>query len=246
MKCTTGRRIVCSYCRAEVPLREITKDHVIGESWYTSNAGDLEKWKVPACKPCNNDLSRVEREILIRLALCLDPAEAAHLAIIEHAMRAIDPTTATNPRDAKHRMALRQKIKREMIVVNRPDAPDVMPSFRENFDIGSRHAFQIRNEHFLALGAKWGKGLYRYHLKKPLPLGSDIAVYTADNETERLAFSELLPGSSTMHRGSDLQVLMYHAAEPGKEMTLFAIRLWRRFKLHCALSHGFEPAYKRA
>jgi hypothetical protein len=78
-----------------------------------------------------------------------------------------------------------------------------------------------------------------------LPRGADIAVYAASNEVERLAFSDLLPGATTMHRGPDLQVLMYHAAEPGKEMTLFAIRLWRRFKLHCALSHGFEPAYKR-
>jgi hypothetical protein len=157
MRCTAGRRIVCSYCRGETPLREITKDHVIGESWYTTNAGDLEKWKVPACKPCNNELSRVEREILIRLALCLDPSEAAHLAIIEYAMRAIDPAAATNPRDAKHRLALQQKIKREMIIVDRPDAPDVMPSFRENFDIGSRHLPDTQRV-FLGAWGQMGKG----------------------------------------------------------------------------------------
>ena len=49
-----------------------TKEHVFPKSWYPeSTPNDLEKWKVPSCKRCNNEYSFYEQDLLIRLGLGL-------------------------------------------------------------------------------------------------------------------------------------------------------------------------------
>lgn len=241
MKTTASRRIPCTYCGIDVPFKEITQDHVFGESWYTSSAEYLERWKVPACRNCNNQLGATEKAVLVRLAFCLDPRNEAYRPICERALRAIDPSAATTQREARHRAALRQRMQRELKFFDSRDSYGVMPSFADNFDAGSRYGVLISGEQYRALGEKWAKGLYRYHLKKLVPKGATFDVYSADAETEREALSHLQPELVPLHRGPDLQVLMHHAAEQGVESTIFAVRIWQRFKMQMAITVGGEP-----
>ena len=92
---------------------------------------------------------------------CLDPVEPANRLIINLAMRAIDPATGKSSKDAAHRLALGQKIRREMKRIERRDGQDVMPSFRRNFDDGSHYGLMVTNEQRRTLGAKWSRGLSR-------------------------------------------------------------------------------------
>jgi hypothetical protein len=241
MKTTTSRRVPCTYCGTDVPFKEVTQDHVIGESWYTSSAEDLERWKVPACRKCNNQLSAIEKAVLVRLAFCLDPKNEAHRPICERALRAVDPSAAKTPREARHRMALRQKMQRELKFFEHRDSHGIMPSFADNFDAGSRYGVLISGEQYRGLGEKWAKGLYRYHLKKLVPKDATFDVYSADAETERAAFSHVQSDLVLLHRGPDLQVLMHHTAGPGVESTLFSVRIWQRFKMQMAITVGGDP-----
>jgi hypothetical protein len=227
---------MCSYCGTEVPKREITQDHVIGDSWYTPRSEGLEKWKVPACTACNHRLGSIERAVLVRLGFCLNPDEAANRPIIDLAMRAIDPAAGKSQKDAAHRLALGRKIRREMKRIEQRDDPAIMASFRENFDDGSRYGLMVTNEQRRILGTKWAKGLYRYHLGQIVPAEAAIDIYDADAETEHEALGPLLDEMNALHRGPDLQVLMHHSRDDRRELVLFAIRLWERFKMQMAVT----------
>jgi hypothetical protein len=95
---------------------ELTWDHVFPLSWYPDTTpSNEEKWKIPACSDCNADYGRIERDLLIRVALCLDPDDPASSGIIDRAMRALRPSAASSERDRKARAAKRQAILAELM-----------------------------------------------------------------------------------------------------------------------------------
>ena len=77
----------CVYCATQKPGSALTVDHVIARSWFQADAMNVEKWKVPACSECNGRYSRLEDDLLGRLALCL-PNEPAFAEIHARAERA--------------------------------------------------------------------------------------------------------------------------------------------------------------
>ena len=68
---------------------------------------------MPACSPCNASLGKLEQELLIRLALCMDQSpNTAGLA--ERGRRAIDPACAHCDKDRRGRLAMRRKLHAEL------------------------------------------------------------------------------------------------------------------------------------
>lgn len=69
---------------------EETKDHVFPASWYPETTpGDVQRLTVPSCGPCNNRLGNSERELFVRLALCVDPRKAEASGLSSKAMRSM-------------------------------------------------------------------------------------------------------------------------------------------------------------
>lgn len=103
------RRGTCVYCLREVDT--LTKDHVPPRSWYpTTTPPELQRWTVLACRDCNLELGRLEADLLLRFALCLDPRQAAASGVAESVFRAIDAAAATDERDRAARERLRERI----------------------------------------------------------------------------------------------------------------------------------------
>lgn len=128
----------CVHCLADdVPLNS---DHVFPESWYPEGTEDNKyKRQIPSCIKCNNDYGRMEKDLLIRIGLCLNPDSEESKGIIDKAMRAIDPTRGRNSKDAKHR----QK-KREQIISQMMREEDVPPeSIYPEFDSASQGAIGL-------------------------------------------------------------------------------------------------------
>jgi hypothetical protein len=95
---------------------ELTWDHAFPLSWYPDTTpANEEKWKIPSCSVCNADYGRIERDLLIRVALCLDPDAPASKGIVERAMRALRPSSASSEKDRKARAAKRQNILAELM-----------------------------------------------------------------------------------------------------------------------------------
>ena len=62
----------CIHCLVE--FEKLNWDHVFPESWYPDTTpNDLYKWKIPSCIKCNDDYGRIEKDLMIRIGLCLNP-----------------------------------------------------------------------------------------------------------------------------------------------------------------------------
>jgi hypothetical protein len=93
-----------------------TADHVFPDSWYPDTTPTtVQRWTVPSCLPCNKHLGQLERDLLIRYGLCLDPKLEATAGLGEKAMRALGfDVTDLSSRDEEHRKKLRARIKAEL------------------------------------------------------------------------------------------------------------------------------------
>ena len=133
----------CIYCLKEFPDADRTIDHVIARSWYPANTPSIEKWKAPACEPCNNRLGSFEDNALTILAHCLNPKDPAVSHIVEKARRSIDPEKSNSPSDFEHRLKRKRAFIRQIITVHDSHGRGILPSFRDNFEQGSRTGILI-------------------------------------------------------------------------------------------------------
>jgi hypothetical protein len=89
---------------------------VFPRSWYpTSTPLEVQRWTVPSCAKCNRELGKIEKELFVRLALCVDPRKAAAAGLSEKAVRSMGVRAEhLTARERKHREALKSKIRKEI------------------------------------------------------------------------------------------------------------------------------------
>ena len=77
---------LCVHCLKK--LTESTRDHVFPSSWYTNDTpNQIQRWTVPSCAGCNGKFGKLENELFIRLAPCIDPDVAKASGIKEKLFR---------------------------------------------------------------------------------------------------------------------------------------------------------------
>jgi hypothetical protein len=98
----------CVHCLQQVDA--ITEDHLFPRSWYPATTPqNLAKWKFPACGPCNKEYGKMEEELRLLLAACVDPKSDAAAGIWARALDSIDPDKARDPVDALKRKSARRR-----------------------------------------------------------------------------------------------------------------------------------------
>jgi hypothetical protein len=97
----------------------MTDDHVFPNSWYPeSTPATVQRWTVPCCRTCNKDLGAMEADLLVRLALCLDPDSKPARGLSKKALRSLGIDAGElPPREREHRENRRLKLKAEFIPV---------------------------------------------------------------------------------------------------------------------------------
>jgi len=124
---TATRCVHCLDCFIE---SELTADHIVPASWYPrSFPKDKPKPHAPSCKGCNSRLGRVERALLVRIGLCLDPSSCDAAGIAEKAMRAVNSSAGVGRKDSEHRRALRQKVLNEIVPRHLISVDSIIPGF---------------------------------------------------------------------------------------------------------------------
>ena len=93
-------------------LTEETRDHVFPKSWYPATTPDeVQRWTVPSCGRCNGELGKIERELFIRLALCVDPRKAEAAGLSAKVVRSMGiGAEGISLKENQHRRALKLKI----------------------------------------------------------------------------------------------------------------------------------------
>ncbi|MGA9896683.1 MAG: hypothetical protein WBQ09_01175 [Terriglobales bacterium] len=104
------KSIRCVHCGRD--LTKSTKDHVFPSAWYPSETPpDVQRWTVPSCSQCNNKFGAMERELFIRLAMCIDPQRAEAAGLSEKAVRSMGiGAEGISLKESLHRRALKLKI----------------------------------------------------------------------------------------------------------------------------------------
>lgn len=111
-----------------------TWDHVFPESWYPETTStDIEKWKIPACDPCNKEHGVREQDLMILIGLCIDPQAIESAGIVPKALRSLNPELAKNEVDRKARDAKRNQVLRRLLKGSEVPSNAIYPKFEEKW-----------------------------------------------------------------------------------------------------------------
>lgn len=150
----------CVHCLAHSDCRNW--DHVFPVSWYPENTPqNLAKWKIPSCLKCNKEYGVLEEDLLVRLALCIDPQSENNRGIVERAFRSIDPSRAKGQKDRRIRQAKRQKLQREVLEGHAIPDKGIYPNLGERWNrpIEERAAITVRASSVRRLCEKVVRGI---------------------------------------------------------------------------------------
>jgi hypothetical protein len=113
MKAAPGAR--CLHCLQLIEHK--SEDHVFPSSWYPETTpSQVQRWKVPSCKKCNNALGKIEKELLLRLGLCIDPAKAEASGISARVLRSFGLGNAgQTAREKELRRKTMERLLREIV-----------------------------------------------------------------------------------------------------------------------------------
>lgn len=150
----------CVHCLKHLDKRNW--DHVFPVSWYPdSTPQNLEKWKIPSCKPCNDEYGRIEEKFGQLLSFCVDPGRPESAGVYRRMLRAFDPKHAKTVKDRKIREAKRQKLLEEFKHGEQIPDKGIYPGLGERWDRprDQQIALTIPKRYFDRIGIKIVRGI---------------------------------------------------------------------------------------
>jgi hypothetical protein len=221
----------CIYCLDQVPIPEITDDHIIAGSWYPdSTPTTTQRWTAPACKKCNNSLGAIEQYVHTRLAACIDPTDLAAAGIWERARNSIDPLRAKKDRDRQHRANQRAAFWRHLAEMKEPCAA-TLPFSLPNFQQGSQTALFIESDKLESLlSKKWARGVYYKIHNQPLSLSAKISIIYPQPGKAALLFADIWSHVRSIFLGPGIQISYFTAEDQTRLADLYVFRVWNQLE----------------
>ena len=105
----------CVHCLT--PTDDLTADHVFPKSWYPdTTACTVQRWTVPSCRDCNCKLGELEKDLLIRMALCVDPKSEGASGLAARVFRSLGlDVESLTAEERTHREASLAKLRSELM-----------------------------------------------------------------------------------------------------------------------------------
>ena len=221
---------LCAYCGSA--SNDLTEDHVIPRAWSgNAEAAAAPKLKVPACRPCNNRFSKVERELAVAFGLTTwtDDELMGHLAA--SAARSVKPSAARNEKDRERRLLAMRKLQHKQIlpwsvVDEHPDSV-LMGTV---VDRSEQFAINVSGDALHTMAEKIARGVWFTENGSPVTLGYAVHSLPVHGvcppELERLFQQhgkELRIGRST--------VIRYGPMPDDPATAIFEIKLWERLTI---------------
>ena len=218
--------------------KELTWDHVFPKAWYpTTTSAELYKWQVPSCRECNRIYGKLEEELLIRLALCVDPADPRCAGIVEKGLRAIDPRHGKDEKDARARLAKRHQILRESFRGENIPLQAAYPNFgkHEHIPIEEQMAVTIKEESVRKLSEKIVKGIFYLEDGQFIQSPYHIDFFVLHDESAA-PIMDMLEKYGTVHAREPGIVVSRAVAPEDSTSSFFCIEIWGRFKMYAAVT----------
>lgn len=150
----------CVHCLKEVSKRNW--DHVFPVSWYPdSTPQNLEKWKIPSCKPCNDEYGKIEKQLGQILSMSIDPTKLESKGIYNRLRRGFDPKHAKNTKDRKARERERKRVLDEFIYGDDIPGEGIYPGLGERWERPRQDqvALRVPKKFIDQLGTKIVRGI---------------------------------------------------------------------------------------
>ena len=231
-------RARCVHCLAE--LDSETKDHVFPTSWYPdSTPADVQRWTVPSCAVCNGALGKLEKELFVRLALCVDPRKAEASGMSKKALRSLGIGVADDldEKEKKHREALLRKVFAEVKPLRDQKLP-LLPGvgLHDGFPAGDQLTIVFPTGPLEPVSQKIVRGC-EFKLNSEAYVEPPLTVKTYfihDKGAEDLtAFLDKLPATRV---GPGFLVARGQAPpEEGVHMVLYRIVIWGTWKIYASI-----------
>jgi hypothetical protein len=219
----------CIHCGK--PVDETTKDHVFPTSWYPETTPEeTRRWTAPSCGECNNSLGSMEKKVLSRLILCVDPQKPEAAGLYAKLKRSLGVGVDDL---SKEEAAHRQKQKLGLIAAIKRHDPasnaSILPGLGSHTGFRDENLPQIRipGDLLLKVYEKIVRGC-EYVLAGRIveePYSVQIYFVHDHNIPEDLARGLEGPAAEDVHLGSGFRVVRV-AAHDDPYAVAYKITLW--------------------
>lgn len=234
----------CVHCLE--PLGEQTADHVFPGSWYPDTTpNDVQRWTVPSRAKCNNRLGRIEKDLLVKLGMCIDPALAEGSGIPAKALRSVGICAGNlSEREKYHRGKHKQKILAEMkSYAEVKGKPGILPGFgfHGEFPEEIQSAILVPAVSLITVVEKIARGLEFKIAGKYVEPPYVVRTYFIEHQAnEQLA--DLFAKASEARIGPGFKVFRI-AATDNPHIVIYRMIVWGTLIIHVCIDE--ETAFDR-
>lgn len=221
-------------------------DHVFPRSWYPdSTLPNVEKWQIPTCKSCNTQYGKIEEDLFLRLALCLDPKKMASSGIAKRALRSVDPASGRNQKDKRMRTQRREQLWREIGRGDQVTREMLYPGFKGVADLPAAQQLTIRIPvvNVNRLVEKLVRGIFYCEGQTYIEWPYEIRAYAVEEEGAAQTVALLDRFGTRYARAPGIVIDRAVAPEDGIS-ALFRIEVWQQWVIYASVTHpGVEALY---
>jgi hypothetical protein len=212
----------------------ITDDHLFPRSWYPETTPqNLEKWKFPACGPCNKNYGRIEEDLRLRLAACVDPKSEAATGLWARALDSITPERGRSPLDVHKRKLARNRFLKTLREAQPELMDHILPEVHENRPVG-KIALLVSGRHIYRFVTKLVRGTVYLTEKRYIEANQDITVSLLKRPDDAEMLQLLERFGELYERGPGIRIRKA-AAEDGRTNALFVFDIWDQFRFYGAV-----------
>ena len=225
----------CVHCLKIVEHRNW--DHVFPRSWYPDTTpSDVEKWKVPTCRPCNDEYGRIEHELLTTLSMCVDPKTSESSGIYGKALRSLDPSQGKTDKDRRAREEKKQQILSQILTGDEIPKEGIYPGLGERWDRprAEQSALFVPAKSLQRLVEKIVRGIVFIEDQRLIDERMEIEHHVV-NEAGSKEIEDALARFGVVHsRGPGIQVARAVTPEDGVS-ALYKITVWGQFVMYASV-----------
>jgi hypothetical protein len=225
---------LCAYCGERTAA---TDDHIFARGFFPENVGsNIERWTVRSCDECNNRFSQMEGRVIRYIASSLDPKNPASAGVWDRVKRSIDPDKARNEKDRAMRERTRSAFYSSLAEIDHIPEQGVLPSFRDNFEQGSRMMVKISAADLNGTIEKWARGVHYKTTARTLTRDNQIEVLHFDTVGEDEVLKPIRKRATRLEPGPGVEVLQLIAGGPNDGYrTWYEFRVWEQFTVFASV-----------
>jgi hypothetical protein len=232
----------CVHCLSD-PV-ERNWDHVFPESWYPDSTPDnLEKWQIPSCIACNSKYGKIESDLLSRIALCLDPHDAASSSVVQRALRSMREAAGRDERDRAKRAARRRHLLSETLRGAAIPAESTWPGMgnRWNAPPEEQVAILVSADDLRLIAEKVVRGVFFVEDERYIEPPFKIEHWVLNEEVTQ-EWKAMLNKFGTIYT-REPGIVVHRAVVPeDSTSSVFEIVFWKQFVMHATVSDETRDA----